>query len=128
MVEGGRTPLANPDELHELGFDLTVTAAATGILAAHRAMAEAYGGCCAREGSLREHLERWPSSTTSPRRSTSIATYTTPEQRLHVAVTGRFDSQPANDVGLHLDAVEEIRHQRVSKAIIETRDWRQELA
>jgi 2-methylisocitrate lyase-like PEP mutase family enzyme len=55
MVEGGRTPLRSPEELHELGFDLIVTPL-TGILAAHRAMAEAYG-VLRREGSLREHLE-----------------------------------------------------------------------
>ncbi len=55
MIEGGRTPLRSPEELHELGFDLIVTPL-TGILAAHRAMTEAYG-VLRREGSLREHLE-----------------------------------------------------------------------
>ena len=35
-------------------------------------------------------------------------------------------SQPANDVGLDLDALEEVL--RRVKEIIETRDWRQELA
>ena len=40
MIEGGRTPLRSPEELHELGFDLIVSPL-TGILATHRAMTEA---------------------------------------------------------------------------------------
>lgn len=41
MIEGGRTPLRTPAELHDLGFDLIVSPL-TGLLAAHRAMARAY--------------------------------------------------------------------------------------
>ncbi len=54
MIEGGRTPLRTPQELHELGFDLIVSPL-TGLLAAHRAMAEAYGVLRAR-GTLRDDL------------------------------------------------------------------------
>jgi methylisocitrate lyase len=42
MIEGGRTPLRSPSELQELGFDLIVSPL-TGLLAAHKAMSEAYG-------------------------------------------------------------------------------------
>jgi methylisocitrate lyase len=55
MVEGGRTPLRTPAELHELGFDLIVSPL-TGLLAAHRAMAEAYG-VLKETGTLRDRLE-----------------------------------------------------------------------
>lgn len=41
MVEGGRTPLLPPDELHALGFDLIVTPLAA-LLAAARAVRNAY--------------------------------------------------------------------------------------
>ena len=106
MIEGGRTPLRSPEELHELGFDLIVTPL-TGILAAHRAMAEAYG-VLRREGSLREHLElvaEFDDFTATvdldrPLRAGAA---------LHAAVTVLSHSQPANDVGLDLDALEEIQ-------------------
>ncbi len=42
MVEGGRTPLLGPDELHDLGFDLIVHPL-TALLAAAKAIADAYG-------------------------------------------------------------------------------------
>ncbi len=41
MVEGGRTPLLGPDELHDLGFDLIVHPL-TALLAGSRAIADAY--------------------------------------------------------------------------------------
>ena len=41
MVEGGRTPLLGPDELHELGFDLIVHPL-TALLAATKAIAGVY--------------------------------------------------------------------------------------
>lgn len=41
MVEGGRTPLLGPDELHQLGFDLIVHPL-TALLAATKAIAGAY--------------------------------------------------------------------------------------
>lgn len=55
MVEGGRTPLLSPAELHELGFDLIVTPL-TGLLAAAHAMREAYA-TLAREGTMRDHRD-----------------------------------------------------------------------
>jgi len=48
MIEGGRTPLLTPKELHDLGYDLIVTplsaifAAAKAVLAGHRALEEHY--------------------------------------------------------------------------------------
>ncbi|GIW42337.1 MAG: isocitrate lyase family enzyme [Candidatus Binatia bacterium] len=54
MIEGGRTPLLSPKELHELGFDLVVTPLAP-ILAAARALGRVYE-ILRREGTLREHL------------------------------------------------------------------------
>ena len=52
MIEGGRTPLYTPDELHALGYDLIVTPL-TGLFAASKAMAAAYSRL--REaGSLRD--------------------------------------------------------------------------
>jgi methylisocitrate lyase len=53
MVEGGRTPLLTPGELHDLGYDLVVTPL-TGLFAATRALREAYG-ILRREGTLRDH-------------------------------------------------------------------------
>ena len=47
MIEGGRTPLRTPAELHDLGFDLIVSPL-TGLLAAARQMTLAYR-------TLREH-------------------------------------------------------------------------
>ena len=55
MIEGGRTPLRTPAELHDLGFDLIVSPL-TGLLAAHRAMAEAYA-VLRTEGTLRDRLD-----------------------------------------------------------------------
>jgi methylisocitrate lyase len=54
MIEGGRTPLLTPDELHDLGFDLIVSPL-TGLLAVTKAMQVAYG-TLKRDGSLRDHL------------------------------------------------------------------------
>ena len=53
MIEGGRTPLRTPEELHDLGFDLIVSPL-TGLLSVARALDDAYG-TLAREGSLRGH-------------------------------------------------------------------------
>ena len=55
MIEAGRTPLLTPAELHDLGFDLIVSPL-TGLFAAARALAEAYGVLKAK-GSLRDDLE-----------------------------------------------------------------------
>ena len=55
MIEGGRTPLRAPAELHDLGFDLIVSPL-TGLLAAARQMQAAYGLLHER-GTLRDHLE-----------------------------------------------------------------------
>ena len=55
MVEGGRTPLLSPTELRDLGFTLIVSPL-TGLLAAHRAMAEAYSTLHA-HGTLRDDLD-----------------------------------------------------------------------
>jgi 2-methylisocitrate lyase-like PEP mutase family enzyme len=53
MIEGGRTPLLTPAELHDLGYDLIVTPL-TAIFAAARAVREAFGVLRA-EGTLRDH-------------------------------------------------------------------------
>jgi 2-methylisocitrate lyase-like PEP mutase family enzyme len=55
MIEAGRTPLLTPDELHDLGYDIVVSPL-TGLFAAARALAEAYGVLRAK-GTLREHLD-----------------------------------------------------------------------
>ena len=55
MIEGGRTPLLTPAELHDLGYDLIVSPL-TGLLATARALADAYG-TLRQEGSLRDHLD-----------------------------------------------------------------------
>lgn len=55
MVEGGRTPLLTPAELHDLGYDLVVTPL-TGLFAATRALREAFG-TLRREGTLRDHMD-----------------------------------------------------------------------
>ena len=52
MIEAGRTPLLTPDELHALGFDLIVSPL-TGLFAAARALATAYGVLAAK-GTLRD--------------------------------------------------------------------------
>ncbi len=53
MVEGGRTPLLTPGELHDLGYDLVVTPL-TGLFAVTRALREVFG-ILRREGTLRDH-------------------------------------------------------------------------
>ncbi len=55
MIEGGKTPLRTPAELHELGFDLIV-APLTGLLAAARQMRVAYDTLHAK-GTLRDDLD-----------------------------------------------------------------------
>jgi methylisocitrate lyase len=55
MVEGGRTPLLTPAELHGLGFDLIVTPLA-GLLAGARALRRVYRHLRT-EGTLRGHLD-----------------------------------------------------------------------
>jgi 2-methylisocitrate lyase-like PEP mutase family enzyme len=55
MIEGGKTPLRTPGELHELGYDLIVSPL-TGLLAVTKALENAYG-TLAREGTLRDHPE-----------------------------------------------------------------------
>lgn len=55
MVEGGRTPLLSPSELHELGYDLIVTPL-SGLFAAAKAARDAYA-LLAKEGTLRDHPE-----------------------------------------------------------------------
>jgi len=55
MIEGGRTPLRTPPELHDLGFDLIVSPL-TGLLAATRQMQHAYA-VLAEKGTLREDLD-----------------------------------------------------------------------
>ena len=52
MIEGGRTPLRTPAELHDLGFDLIVSPL-TGLLAAARQMTEAFR-VLAEKGTLRD--------------------------------------------------------------------------
>lgn len=56
MVEGGRTPLLAPDELHALGFDLIVTPLAA-LLAAARAIRDTYAEL-RRVGTMRGALDR----------------------------------------------------------------------
>ena len=55
MIEGGRTPLRTPAELHDLGFDLIVSPL-TGLLAATRQMRPPTRRCAAR-GTLRDDLD-----------------------------------------------------------------------
>src|SRR4051794_27854049 len=55
MIEAGKTPLLTPAELHDLGYDLIVSPL-TGLLAAARAMANAYQ-TLREQGSLRDHLD-----------------------------------------------------------------------
>ena len=55
MIEGGRTPLRTPGELHDLGFDLIVSPL-TGLLAAARQMARAYA-VLREKGTLRDDLD-----------------------------------------------------------------------
>ena len=53
MIEGGRTPLLTPGELHDLGYDLIVTPLSA-IFAAAKAVREAFA-VLRREGTLRGH-------------------------------------------------------------------------
>jgi 2-methylisocitrate lyase-like PEP mutase family enzyme len=55
MIEGGRTPLRTPAELHDLGFDLIVSPL-TGLLAAAQQMQRAYA-VLAEKGTLRDDLD-----------------------------------------------------------------------
>jgi methylisocitrate lyase len=55
MIEGGKTPLLTPGELHALGYDLVVTPLA-GLFAAARALSEAYAVMRA-EGTLRNRMD-----------------------------------------------------------------------
>jgi methylisocitrate lyase len=55
MIEGGRTPLRTPAQLHDLGFDLIVSPL-TGLLAAARQMQLAYSRL-AEKGTLRDDLD-----------------------------------------------------------------------
>jgi 2-methylisocitrate lyase-like PEP mutase family enzyme len=55
MVEGGRTPLLSPHELHDLGFDLIVTPLA-GLLAGARALRQVYERLRS-AGTMRDHLD-----------------------------------------------------------------------
>lgn len=56
MLEGGRTPLLTPAELHEVGYDLVVTPL-SGLMAAAKALREVYGLLRDR-GTLRDDLDR----------------------------------------------------------------------
>jgi 2-methylisocitrate lyase-like PEP mutase family enzyme len=56
MVEGGRTPLLGPDELHALGFDLIVTPLAA-LLASARAVRDTYAEL-RRSGTMRRQLDQ----------------------------------------------------------------------
>ena len=55
MIEGGKTPLRTPAELHDLGFDLIVSPL-TGLLAATQQMQRAYAALRAK-GTLRDDLD-----------------------------------------------------------------------
>ena len=55
MVEGGRTPLLTPTELHDLGFDLIVTPL-TALFAATKAIQSAFA-TLARDGTMRDRTD-----------------------------------------------------------------------
>jgi 2-methylisocitrate lyase-like PEP mutase family enzyme len=55
MVEGGRTPLLSPAELHQLGFDLIVTPLA-GLLASAKALQSVYAEL-REKGTMRSRLD-----------------------------------------------------------------------
>jgi methylisocitrate lyase len=55
MIEGGKTPLLKPQELHDLGYDLIVTPLSA-ILAAAKAVREAFT-VLRNEGTLRDRPE-----------------------------------------------------------------------
>ncbi len=55
MIEAGKTPLLNPAELHELGFDLIVSPL-SGLFAMAKSVATAYH-VLADQGTLRDHLD-----------------------------------------------------------------------
>jgi 2-methylisocitrate lyase-like PEP mutase family enzyme len=56
MVEGGKTPLLSPPELHALGFDLIVTPLAA-LLAAARSVRDVYAEL-RRSGTMRQRLDQ----------------------------------------------------------------------
>jgi 2-methylisocitrate lyase-like PEP mutase family enzyme len=56
MIEGGRTPLLSPQELHQLGYDLIVTPLSA-LLAAARAFREVYS-LLRERGTLGEYMEK----------------------------------------------------------------------
>ena len=53
MIEGGKTPLLTPTELHDLGFDLIVTPVAA-LMATAKSLREIYA-LLFRDGTLRDH-------------------------------------------------------------------------
>jgi methylisocitrate lyase len=55
MVEGGRTPLLSPAELHDLGFDLIVHPLAA-LLTTTKALQDMYGRL-REKGTLRDDLQ-----------------------------------------------------------------------
>lgn len=55
MIEGGRTPLLTPAELHDLGYDLIVTPL-SGILASARALQQTFAAL-REHGTLRDHMD-----------------------------------------------------------------------
>lgn len=55
MIEGGKTPLLSPKELHDLGYDLIVTPL-SGLFGAAKALARVYE-IMRRDGTLRDHTE-----------------------------------------------------------------------
>lgn len=55
MLEGGRTPLLTPTELHDLGFDLIVNPLA-GLMSAAKALRDTYA-LLREHGTLREHRD-----------------------------------------------------------------------
>jgi len=56
MIEGGRTPLYTPSELHDVGYDLIVTPL-TGLFAATKALREAFA-VLRESGTLRDEMDR----------------------------------------------------------------------
>jgi len=56
MIEGGKTPLLTPKELHELGYDLIVTPLSA-VLAAAKAIQDAFAALH-RYGTLRDHMDK----------------------------------------------------------------------
>jgi 2,3-dimethylmalate lyase len=56
MIESGKTPLLDPAELHDLGFDLIVSPL-SGLFSAAKALTDAYG-TLAEKGTLRDDTSR----------------------------------------------------------------------